>query len=74
MKIKQEQQPLSPVGIVSHRLDHYNYVVIPTEAIGCVSPAWLKGKIENGMRQDVVELTIKVEAIKGADKVLIVEE
>lgn len=74
MRLKQEQQPLSPVEIVSHRLDHYNYVVIPTEAIGCVSPSWLHNKMEEGMRQDVVELTIKIEAIKGADKVLIVEE
>ena len=68
------ERPIGPVERVSGRLDHYKYVVIPTEAIGCVSPEFLKGDIKNGIRQDVVGLTIKIEAIKGADKGLIVEE
>lgn len=72
--IKIPERLIGPVERVSGRLDHYKYVVIPTEAIGCVSPEFLKGDIKNGIRQDVVGLTIKIEAIKGADKVLIVEE
>ena len=73
-RIRLEEQPIGPVERVSGRLDHYKYIVIPTEAVGCVSPEWLKGDIKNGIRQDVVGLTVKIEAIKGADKVLIVEE
>ena len=72
--IKMPERPIGPVERISGRLDHYKYVVIPTEAIGCVSPEFLKGDIKNGIRQDVICLTIKIEAIKGADKVLIVEE
>ena len=73
-RVKPEERPIGPVERISGRLNHYKYIVIPTEAVGCVSPEWLKGKIENGIRQDVVGLTVKIEAIKGADKVLIVEE
>ena len=43
--IKMPERPIGPVERVSGRLNHYKYVVIPTEAIGCVSPEWVKGDI-----------------------------
>lgn len=73
MTIKQTEYK-SPVEIVSDRLDEYKYVVIPSNAIGCISPKWHSDKVSEGLREDVVDLTVKIEYIRGAQKVLIVEE
>jgi hypothetical protein len=73
MIIKQTREK-GPVDRVSSKLDKNKYVVIPTDAIGCIAPKWHGEKISEEVRTDVVDLTVKIDEIKGAQKVLIVEE